>query len=145
MTKEMSVLEAAKFILEKEGYPLTSREIAQKILSQKLVTSRAQEPIRSFENTINQHARDGELFEMRKDNEVLVCLAQWKEKYASTMPWWEELKIKVPLELHEKLQFAHQAKLGRTFEDTLKYLLESGLKAEKRNIKEQIEKKLENF
>ena len=148
-TPEMTVQEAATLILEKIGHPLSSKELAKMVLKQRLVKSNAADPERSLASTIDQNIneeREPKLVRFQgTNNEILVGLPEWKDKVIGQTPWWEEIKITVPLELYRKLQLAQQAGLKSSFEETVIFLLESGLKQEKTSIKEGLMKQIENL
>ncbi len=148
-TPEMTVQEAATLILKKIGHPLSSKELAKMVLKQRLVKSNAADPERSLASTIDQNIseeREPKLVRFQgTNNEILVGLPEWKDKVIGQTPWWEEIRITVPLELYQKLQLAQQAGLKPSFEETVMFLLESGLKQEKSSIKEGLMKQIENL
>ena len=104
---------------------------------------------RSFAGTIDQNIDDGRepiLVKLQgTNNETLVGLPEWKDKMIGQTPWWEEIKINVSMELYHKLQLAQQAGLKSTLEETVIFLLESGLKQEKANITEGLMKQIEKL
>jgi len=146
---ERTIQEAAKLILEKIGHPMSSKELAKMALKQRLVKSDASDPERSLANTIDQNISNGrepKLVELQgTNNETLVGLPEWKDKVVGSTPWWEEIKITVPLELYQKLQLAQQAGLKSNFDETIIFLLESGLKQEKSSIKDGLMKQIEKL
>ena len=148
-TPEMTVQEAATIILKKIGHPLSLKELAKMVLKQRLVKSNAADPERSLASTIDQNIseeREPKLVRFQgTNNEILVGLPEWKDKVIGQTPWWEEIRITVPLELYRKLQLAQQAGLQPGFEETVIFLLESGLRQEKSSIKEGLMKQIENL
>jgi hypothetical protein len=148
-TAEMTVQAAAALILKKNGHPLSLKELAKTVLKQRLVKSNAADPERSLAGTIDQNIneeREPKLVRFQgTNNEILVGLPEWKDKVIGQTPWWEEIKITVPLELYRKLQLAQQAGLKPSFEETVIFLLESGLKQEKSSIKEGLLKQIEDL
>ncbi len=148
-TPEMTVQTAAALILKKTGHPLSLKELAKTVLKQRLVKSNAADPERSLAGTIDQNIneeREPKLVRFQgTNNEILVGLPEWKDKVIGQTPWWEDIKITVPLELYRKLQLAQQAGMKPSFEETVIFLLESGLKQEKANIKEGLLKQIEDL
>ena len=148
-TAEMTVQAAAALILKKTGHPLSLKELVKTVLKQRLVKSNAADPERSLAGTIDQNIneeREPKLVRFQgTNNEILVGLPEWKDKVIGQTPWWEEIKITVPLELYRKLQLAQQAGLKPSFEETVIFLLESGLKQEKSSIKEGLLKQIEDL
>jgi len=146
---EMTIQEAAKRILESKKHPMSSRELAKIALKQRFVKSDASNPERSLANTIDQNISNGrepKLVEfLGTNNETLVGLPEWKDKVISSTPWWEEIRITIPLELYRKLQLAQQAGLGSNFDETIIFILESGLNKEKLSIKDGLMKQIEKL
>lgn len=145
--RERTVQQAAKSILEEIRHPMSSKELAKMALKQRLVRSSASDPERSLANTIDQNInneREPKLVYCHgANNEILVGLPEWQDKVIGSIPWWEEIKITVPLELYKKLQLAQQAGLKPNFEETIIFILESGIRQEKSSIKAGLSKQIE--
>jgi len=145
----MTIQQAAIEILKRKKIPMSSEEIAKEAMRQRLITSGAINPIRSLSNTLAQNInneREPKLVYFKgKNNENLVGLPEWQDNLIGSAPWWEEIKINVPLELFKKLQLAQQARLKPNLEETIIFLLESGLKQEALNIKEEVMKQIEKL
>lgn len=145
-SRDITMQEAARKILEEEGFPLSTKKLAQIALEKRYVTSSASHPERSLANTLDQNIQKEKeprltTFE-GAGGESLVGLPEWKEKVNDGARWWEEVKIRVSVELFKKLQLAQHARIGPDLNQTIICLLESGFQKEKERIKEIINEQL---
>ncbi|MBI2850133.1 MAG: hypothetical protein HYX80_03715 [Chloroflexi bacterium] len=149
MTELKTMQDAAYEILKEMGHPLSSKELARIALARRLVNSQAENKIQSLANTIEKNIRDAkynnpELIPISSSDGTLIGLPEHKNVIGSAQ-WWEKISINVPLELFQKLQLAQQARQDPTLENTMIFLLQSGLKSESTNIKQKLQEQIEKF
>ncbi len=152
----MTIQEAAQKILEEFGRPLGSKEIAGIALERRMVFSNAQDPAQSHAQTIEKNIRGGvynkpRLVFIHGEKGRMVGLPSWETKTspaphnASMATDSKELKARVPSELLQKIQLATQAKLAKTFDETVTVLLRKGLSAVAPDIKRGLLQQLDEF
>lgn len=152
---QMTIQEAAHQILNKEQHPLDAKTIAKLALAQGLVPSAAQDPVASLAQTLEKNIRDDvynrpRLIFIHEGRRRLVSLpgsgAQDKPALAkSSFPETQQLSIRIPSELMNKIQLAEQAKIGANFDDSVAILIREGLRVVAPRIKEAIESQLKEL
>lgn len=130
----MTIQEAIHTILIELKRPLSSKELAKMALERHMVASNAKDPVFSLASTVEKNIRDGIYNHPRlicifsQDRRRLIGLPEWGQN----QPPQANLKIKeliarIPEELFNQIQLAVQAKLEGDFNETVAYLLRSGL------------------
>jgi HB1, ASXL, restriction endonuclease HTH domain len=152
---QMTIQEAAHQILSRERQALDSKTIAKLALEQGLVPSSAQDPIASLAQTLEKNIRDNvynrpTLIFVHEGRRRLISLPGINEPEKSAalrQPFSEtqQLSIRIPSELMNKIQLAEQAKIGANFDDSVATLLREGLRAVAPRIKEVIESQLKEL
>jgi len=151
----MTIQDVAHKLLQQEGSPLSSKEIAKRALEGGLVSSNAKDPVQSHAATIEKNIRDGiynkpELVFVQSQEGRLVALPEWETttiepaRYNST-PAFREIKIKVPQDIYEKIQLAEQARLANTLDETVVLLLKKGLSSAGSEIRQGVISQLDQF
>ena len=146
----MTIQQAAYRLLQEENRPLPATEIAKRVLEKGWKSSDAKDPITSFAQTIEKNIRDGyyndpKLIFIHCAQGRFVGLSSWEKKDAkpeANVARMEEIVLKVPVELFDKIQLATQAKIAKSFDETLILLLKSGLTARASKIKEEVSQQM---
>lgn len=146
----MKIQQAAYDILKGENRPLPATEIAKRVLEKGLKSSEAKDPVSSFAQTVEKNIRDGiyndpKLIFIHSAQGRLVGLPSWEKKDAmpeASLTRTHEFTLKVPVELFEKIQLATQAKIAKSFEETVILLLKNGLTTMASKIKEGLSHQL---
>ena len=130
----MKVQEAAYKLLATEGRPLSSREIAARLLNNGTVTSGSADPVFSIASTIEKNIRSKtynrpELAFVHSPNGRLVGLPTWNLRSLPATPERRMVTVQIPADLAEKIHLAEQARLAPSFEATTALLLRRGLAA----------------
>ena len=143
----MTAHEAAHSLLIEEGKPLSSRELARRMLDRRLVSSKARSPIDSLAQTIEKNIRDKaynrpQLVFVRTADTRLVGLPSHGASAASVprensvvadvprvrVPTAEQpMTLELPPVLTDKVKLAALAGLAATLEQTAALLLQRGL------------------
>ena len=144
----MKVQEAAYRLLQEEGRPLSSRELARRALERGMVTSASSDPVFSIASTIEKTIRDGrynrpELVFVQSGSGRRVGLPSWKPRSVPAGPERRLVTIQIPGDLAEKITLAAQARLAPTFEATTALLLRRGLAAAAPEIKRAVLRQLD--
>ena len=148
----MTIQKAAHQLLREVGKPVSSKELARMALERRVVSSTAQDPIQSHAQTIEKNIRDGvynnpQLVFVQTDQGRLIGLPEWGAEAKGSPVRKEanghrEIKVRIPLDILEKIQLAEQAKLADTFDDTVVFLLNKGLTSASSEIKSALMKRL---
>jgi hypothetical protein len=145
--------QAAFEILKAENRPLLATEIAKRVLEKGLKTSDAKDPINSFAQTLEKNIRDGiyndpKLVFLHTARGRLVGLPSWEKQEtvtAANLPKMQEITLQVPVELFEMIQWATQAKVANSFEETLIFILKAGLSTIAPKIKEGLAQQMKKL
>ena len=150
----MTIQKAAHRILEEIGKPLNSRELAQIALERSMVGSSAKDPVQSLSQTIEKNIRDG-IYNSPNLKFILgshgrtIGLPSWEANTTSpeATPTLSltELKVRIPIEVFEKIKLAEQAKLKNTFDETVAILLIKGLSSVASDIKKGLLQQLDTL
>jgi hypothetical protein len=143
----VKVQEAAYKLLAAEGRPLSSREIATRLLDQGMVTSSSGDPVFSIASTIEKNIRSRtynrpELAFIQSTNGRLVGLPAWNLRSMPLAAERRTVAVQIPAELAEKVKLAAQARLAPTYEATVSLLIRSGLVAMAPEIKASLMRQL---
>ena len=132
----MTIQEAAYDLLVEFSEPTSSRELARIALERGLVTSSARDPVFSHASTIEKNIRDefynkqGLIF-IPSPQGRLIGLPEWESKPphpdTKRLLGHVDLKVRISIELYEKLRLAEQAKIENSLDDTVSMLLSKGL------------------
>jgi hypothetical protein len=149
----MRIQQAAYDILKEENRPLPATDIAKRVLEKGMKSSDAKDPIASFAQTIEKNIRDGiyndpKLIFIHNAQGRFVGLPSWEKKDATpeaNVTRIQEFTLKVPVELFEKIQLATQAKIAKSFEETVILLLKNGLTTMASKIKEGLSHQLKKL
>lgn len=146
----MKVQEAAFKVLSSEGRPLSSRELARRILEGGMVTSAARDPALSVASTIEKNIRSKtynrpELVFVHTSSGRLVALPSWKPRSVPPGPERRTVSVQIPADLADKIKLAAQAGLAPSFETTTAVLLRKGLAAAAPQIKVALMRQLEGL
>jgi hypothetical protein len=146
--------EAAHTILLEEGRPLSSRELAKRMLDRNMVSSVSRDPVFSFASTIEKNIRDGiynhpPLVFVNGPGGRLVGLPNWnggpQHTRGTSSPDRPAVPVLLPADLVDQLQLATQARLAASLGETTAYLLRKGLAASASEIKTGLLKQLESL
>ncbi len=147
----MKVQQVAHDILKEKNTPMSSKELAKVILNKGLISSNAKDPIQSFASTLERNIRDGVynkpklVFISKERGQRLIGLPSWK-KAENNVPTYsvsyQELRLRIPSTLFEKIQWASQAKIANSFDETVVKLLEAAIEVMSTEIREGIEKQI---
>lgn len=149
----MSIQKIAHAMLSEIGKPTSAKELAQKALSEGYHSS-AKDPVQSLAQTLEKNVRDGvynnpELTFVHSNGRRLLSLLSWGREPAvpatTAEASTEELTAQVPIEVLEQLQLADQAKVARTFDETVVLVLRKGLSVMAPQIKERLMERLEKL
>lgn len=141
----MTVQQAAHNILKEKNKPMPSKEIAKILLDRNLITSNSKNPVFSISTTIEKNIREGiyndpELKVFFIKGRRLIGLPSWKNREnvlkTDALMDLQELRIKIPSTLMEKIQLATQARIKSSFEETVIMILQNGLSAIAPEIKQ---------
>lgn len=147
----MTIQEAAYQILKQLGKPLSSKYIAKIALEKHMVISNAKDPTQSHAQTIEKNIRDGiynrpKLTFIHTIQGRLIGLPEWDSVPQITKNDQRqnlfELKVRIPIELYEKIRLAEQAKLENSFDETVSLILTKGLSLLSPEIKKGLMEKL---
>ena len=146
----MIIQKAAHQILEEEGKPISSKEIARIALERGLVISIAKNPIQSHSQSIEKNIRDGDynvpkLVFIQHNSGRLIGLPAWTKKNITLQPKSKRISIEIPTELEESIQLAYHAGIKNTFEETVVSVLEKGLLIIAPKIKEGMAERLKKL
>lgn len=150
----MTIQEAAHRILKERQQPLDSKAIAKLALDSGLVVSAARDPISSLAQTIEKNIRDGVynrpplvfVHEGRRrligvpGNSTAVKPVMSQPSFSRTAP--QQLSVRIPSDLMDKIRLAEQAKVGANIDDTVAALIREGLAVVAPRIKQAIESQL---
>jgi len=143
----MTVQQAAYNILKEKNQPMRSKEIAKILLDRNLKTSSSKNPVFSLATTIEKNIREGIyndpklIFISMERGRRLIGLPFWKNKENILKPDTlnlQDLTIKIPSILMEKIQLATQAKIRSSFEETVIMILQKGLSVIAPDIKKSL-------
>ena len=143
----MTAQDAAFQLLQEAGRPMPSRAIAQTALKRGLVRSWSKTPIHSIAQTIEKNIRTGvepELLSVRGPRGRMIGLPGWDERSVQVTPS-EELRVRLPGELIERLELARQAKVGGDIDETTAKVIAAGLAALKAQIQANLAQQLANI
>ncbi len=143
----MKVQEAAYKLLAAEGRPLSSREIAGRLLNNGTVTSASADPVFSIASTIEKNIRSKtynrpELAFVHAPGGRLVGLPTWNLRSVPATPERRTVSVEIPAELAEKIHLAAHARLAPSFEATTALLLRRGLAAAAPDIRTALMRQL---
>ncbi len=139
----MTIQKAAYKLLNERGKPMSSKELARLALERKMVSSSAQDPVFSLATTIEKNIRENVY-----NNPALVSVYTAQGRLIG-LPGWNshgtesketpsaviEIRVKIPIDLFEKIKLAVQAKLKSDFDETVSLLLSKGLSIVAADIK----------
>ena len=150
--------EAAHTLLLEEGRPLSSRELAKRMLDRNMVSSGSRDPVFSFASTIEKNIRDGiynhpPLVFVNGPGGRLVGLPNWnggpQHTRGTSSPDRPSdrpaVPVLLPADLVDQLQLATQARLAASLGETTAYLLRKGLAVSASEIKTGLLKQLESL
>lgn len=146
----MKVQEAAYKLLAAEGHPLSSRELARMVLARGWVTSSSNDPVLSISSTIEKNIREEKYNRPRLVFVPTVSgrrigLPAWRPEGLPAPPRSRKVSIDLPEGLINKIQLATQAKLAPSFEDTIVWLVERGLKSAAPEIRGSLLRQLDSL
>lgn len=141
----MTVQQAAYDILKEKNTPMSSRELARIILDRKLILSSAKDPVFSIASTLERNIRDGAynkprlFFTNLQRGRRLIGLPSWNrtgKPDSSDSMTFQEISLRIPSTLGEKIQLATQAKIASSFDETVVKILQKGIAAMSSEIKD---------
>ena len=150
----MTLQKIAHAILSEEGRLLSTRELTITALEKGLWHSDAKDPVSSGAASLDKNVRYGvyntpELKFFYVEGRRKLGLPKWDEEPATatapSQPRTKELTIRVPTEVLEHIEFAAQAKVMDTFEETVVLILTEGLSVMAPEIKKRLMEKLNKF
>ncbi len=150
----MTIQEAAHDILNELGKPVSSKELSRIALDRRMVTSVAKDPVQSHAQTIEKNIRDDiynqpKLIFVHGPKGRLIGLPGWESKppkeATNAQSILIELKVRIPVELLEKIRLADQAKLKNNFDETVTLILSKGLASLAPEIKKGLMQQLDSL
>jgi len=151
----VTIQTAALDLLQEEGNPLSSRELARRALDRAMVTSKARDPIESHAQALEKNIRSGiynspQLAFVFTTRGRMIGLPEWEGQQTGAAatavgkgPQGGSLPVRIPAGMVEQIKLAAQARIGATFEDTVAHLIRVGLRESAPDIKAGILEQVE--
>jgi hypothetical protein len=155
--KKMTIQEYAFKLIQKEGRPMASTEVAKRALEEHALFSNAKDPVLSLSATIDKNIRDGvynrpRLQFLHGPAGRLIGLPSMSDvpspqnpQGSPTVREFHDVHLRIPSGVMQRLQLAAQSRIAPSFDETVVLIMKKGLAAVTHDVQARMSAQLSTF